>query len=172
MERGKFPGMKALILVHLSSLDNYAEFSFDATGVYDQAWRLAERIAKAAHEFAGPLYIVDQNWKFLGEKNDEPRQWLWNELEVRPDAVWIHFDEDYQDWKVFLPKFLKRLKKDKITQAVMGGVWHDPSLKVGCVTTTYLYLKMNGIKARVDRALVGCETDYGPEGDPNFLFRK
>lgn len=164
--------MKALILVHLSSLDNYAEFSFDVTGVYDQAWRLAERIAKAARAFKGPIYIVDQDWIFLGEKNDEPRRWLWEELKRRPDAVWFEFDEDHHDWDVFLPKFLKRLKKDKITQAVMGGVWHDPSLKIGCVTKTYLYLNAYGIKAKVDKSLVGCETDYGPEGDPNFLYRK
>lgn len=164
--------MKALILVHLSSLDNYAEFSFDVTGVYDQAWRLAERIARAVDAFDGPIYIVDQNWIFLGEKNDEPRQWLWSELADPPRATWIHFDEDYQDWDVFLPQFLRRLKKDKITEAVMGGVWHDASLKTGCVTHAYLYLKAHGIKAKVDKSLVGCETDYGPTGDPTFLFRK
>lgn len=163
--------MKALLLVHLSSLDNYAEFSKDETGVYDQAWRLAERIAKAAREFRGPLFIVDQNWEFLGEKNDEPRRWLWQELEGRPDAKWMEFDEDLQDWDKFLPKLLKKLQRAGVTEVVMGGVWHDPTEESGCVTTTWVYLRQF-MKAKVDPNLVGCETDYGPAGDPNFIYRR
>lgn len=164
-------GRRALLLVHLSSLDNYAEFSKDTTGVYDQAWRLAERIAKAVREFRGPVFIVDQGWEFLGEKNDEPRRWLWEELEERPDAQWMQFDEDLHDWDKFLPKLLKKLRRAKVTEVVMGGVWYDPTEGSGCVTATYIYLRQY-MKAKVDARLVGCETDYGERGDPKFKYRR
>lgn len=163
--------MKALVLVHLSSLDNYTDFSKDATGVYDGAWRLAERIGKAAREFRGPVFIVDQNWEFLGEKIDEPRRWLWGELEDIPDVTWMEFDEQFDYWEAFLPKLLIKLQRAGVTEVVMGGVWHDPTLESGCVTRTYLFLKKY-MKAKVDKKLVGCEVDYGPRGDPNFMYRK
>lgn len=164
--------MKALLLVHLSSLDNYAEFSKDATGVYDQAWQLAERIAKAIREFRGPVYIVDQNWSLLREKSSEPRKWLLEEIaRTQPDALWIEFDEQLDDWDDFLPELAHKLVKDGVTEVVMGGVWHDPTLESGCVTATFLYLKQF-IKAKVDRKLVGCETDYGTRGDPKFVYRR
>ena len=167
--------MKALLLVHLSSLDNYAEFSYDATGSYKQAFELAQRIASAVRRFRGPVYIVDQNWSLLREPSSAPRRWLLEELQrdnrIKDNQTWIQFDEQDSDWDEFLPQLAHKLAKDGVTEVAMGGVWHDPTLESGCVTTTYLYLK-DFMKAKVDPRLVGCETDYGKRGDPNFIYRK
>lgn len=167
--------MKALLLVHLSSLDNYAEFSHDATRRYDKAWRLAERLAKAIRTFQGPVYIVDQMWSLLDEPSSEPRRWLLAEIqeaEARGQKVsWIEFDEQLEDWEVFLPNLLERLDRDGITSVRMGGVWHDPTLESGCVSYTYQYL-IDHLNATVDKKLVGCETDYGKRGSAGSMFRK
>jgi hypothetical protein len=167
--------VKALLLVHLSSLDNYAEFSHDVTQRYDKAWHLAERLAKAIRTFQGPVYIVDQTWSLLANPSSEPRRWLLAEIqeaEARGQKVsWIEFDEQLEDWEVFLPNLLERLKRDGISEVRMGGVWHDPTLEYGCVTYTWLYLKHH-LKATVDRKLVGCETDYGKRGPAGSMYRK
>jgi hypothetical protein len=163
--------MKALLIVHLSSLDNYAEFSHDELGSYDPAWRLARRLAKAIISFEGPVYIVDQMWSLLPEPSSEPRAWLLQAIGDRKDIVWIEFDEQLADWDAFLPELLERLRRDGISQVRMGGVWHDPTLESGCVSYTWLYLRKH-LKATIDKKLVGCETDYGKRGPTDFMYRK
>lgn len=136
----------ALIIVHLSSLDSYAEFVGERA-----AGALAARITTAVRTHSGPIYIIDQGW-------DGP---LRNAVVKRMRGVkgrWIHFDEDHDDWNRFLPTLKRQLARDRVDQAVIGGVWYDPEHKSGCATEVYLYLR-RVMPTKVDERLVGCETD-------------
>jgi hypothetical protein len=137
---------KALVIVHLSTIDSYAWHVSEA-----KAKALAERIIQAIRKHRGPVYIVDQFWegplrdRIAAAVSDIP-------------AKWIEFDEDVGDWKRFLPSLKRRLTRDRVTDVVIGGVWFDPTLKEGCATQVYLYL-LSTIPAKVDETLVGCSTD-------------
>ena len=137
---------KALVIVHLSSIDSYAW-----TVGEEKAKQLAERIIRAIRKHRGPVFIVDQCW-------DGPlREQIATAISDVP-AKWIEFDEDVGDWKRFLPALKRRLTRDRVTDVVIGGVWFDPKLKEGCATKVYLYLAST-IPTKVDKTLVGCATD-------------
>jgi hypothetical protein len=137
---------KALVIVHLSTIDSYAW-----TIGEEKATQLADRIIRAVRKHRGPVYIIDQFW-------DGPlRDRIAAEISAVP-AQWIEFDEDVGDWKRFLPSLKRRLTRDHVTSVVIGGVWFDPKLKEGCATEVYLYL-LSTIPTKVDKTLVGCETD-------------
>jgi hypothetical protein len=157
----------ALVLVHLSSLDNYADFARDEIGDtdFDIAYALAGNIAEAIEKHKGPIYIIDQNW-YLMDDESKPREWLLAEIDVigRP-ITWIEFDEQDQPWKPFLEKLGKRLEKDGVTSVKLGGVFFEEGLRTGCVTAVYLHLRRL-MPAKVDPEIVGCESDYGVEYDP------
>jgi hypothetical protein len=136
----------ALVIVHLSTIDSYAW-----TVGEEKAKQLATRIIQAIRRHRGPVYVVDQFW-------DGP---LRNEVAAAVadiPIVWIEFDEDVGDWKRFLPSLKRRLKRDRVTNVVVGGVWYDPKLEEGCATEVYLYLASR-MPTKVDERLVGCETD-------------
>jgi hypothetical protein len=137
---------KALVIVHLSSIDSYASHVGEAKGK-----QLTERLIRAIRKHRGPVYIVDQFW-------DGPlRDQIVTAVSDVP-AKWIKFDEDVGDWERFLPALKRRLTRDHVTAVVVGGVWFDPDLKEGCATRVYLYL-LSTIPAKVDKTIVGCETD-------------
>lgn len=136
----------ALVIVHLSTIDSYAW-----TIGEEKAWQLADRIIRAVRRHKGPVYIVDQFW-------DGPlRDHIVAEVRDVP-VTWIKFDEDVSDWDRFLSSLKRRLVRDKVTNVVLGGVWYDPKLESGCATRVYLYL-LPSIPTKVDKDLVGCETD-------------
>lgn len=136
----------ALVIVHLSSIDSYAEFVGTPA-----AAQLSERITSAVRAHRGPVYIIDQGW-------DGP---LRNAAVKRMHGVhgrWLHFDEDVDDWNRFLPAFKRQLTRERVDQVVIGGIWYDPDLKTGCATEVYLYLR-RAFPTKVAPDLVGCETD-------------
>ena len=137
---------KALVIVHLSTIDSYAWHVSE-----EKAKQLAERIIRAIRKHRGPVYIVDQFWEgplraqIAAEVSDVP-------------AKWIEFDEDVGDWDRFLPSLKRRLTRDRVTNVVIGDVWFDPKLKEGCATRVYLYL-LSTLPTKIDKTLVGCATD-------------
>lgn len=151
---------EALVVIHLSSLDSYADAAHDLTGHWLDAEELAENLSEAILTHAGPVYIVDQNWLFIGRES-RPRDRLLDAIEPRKDIVWIEFDEQMEEpgWSRFLRTLVRRLKKDRITSVRLGGVWFDPELKIGCVTYTYRFLR-KFLSTIVDRSIVGCEEDF------------
>lgn len=137
---------KALVIVHLSTIDSYAWHVGE-----EQAKALAARLIRAIRTHRGPVYIVDQFW-------DGPlREQIVADISGTP-AKWIEFDEDVGDWKRFLPALQRRLTRDRVTDVVVGGVWFDPKLEEGCATEVYLYLASR-IPTKVNETLVGCATD-------------
>lgn len=137
---------KALVIVHLSTIDSYAWNIGEA-----KAKALADRLVRAIRAHRGPVYIVDQFW-------DGPlREQIVRAVSDVP-AKWIEFDEDVGDWKRFLPALKRHLTRDRVTDVIIGGVWFDPTLETGCATEVYLYLASR-IPTKVNEAIVGCTTD-------------
>ena len=135
-----------LVIVHLSSVDSYAWQVGQEAGE-----RLARSLIEAVRKHKGPVYIIDQGW-------DGPLRDMIKKDVADIPVTWMRFDEDVQEWATFLPRLKKRLQRDGVTRAVIGGVWYDPTLKEGCATTVYLYL-LRSLPVEVDRSIVGCIGD-------------
>lgn len=170
--------IEALVIIHLSSLDSYADIEHEASGEYTHSYQLASDMAKAVLEHKGPVFIVDQGWLFIGRES-RPRSYFEEEVGVDYDEIhkkveaafqgqdpvyqqheprditWIIFDEEYEDWDVFLGLLRKKLKEAKVDKVVLGGLFFESDLSEGCVTFTYKEL-LKTIPTKVDPGLVGC----------------
>lgn len=109
-------------------------------------------------EHRGPVYIVDQGWE-LHPQWSRPRKKLLEAIRFRQDIIWIRFDEAEAPWEPFLRELGEMLRKDRVTDVVLGGIWFDPKSKDGCVTQVYNHLQSR-FKTKVNRDIVGCETDF------------
>lgn len=142
--------MKALVIVHLSSLDAYAE----RAGL-EKAFALAERLAEAILSWRGPVYVIDQRWP-RGEWS-EPRLETVFEVQLQRDIEWIFFDEWREDWEESMKKFRATLIRDGIKEVFLGGVWYDTSHKVGAVAELARFLKTR-FRVSIRTDLVGSTT--------------
>lgn len=138
----------ALVIVHLSSLDMYA----DMYGV-DTAQDLVDRLVDAVLDHAGPVYIIDQRWPY-SEKISDPRLDFVNRVQLARDINWLHFEDDNVVWELFLEHFGNHLKRDKVRTVVLGGVWYSPE-GAGCVSDAQEYLSQS-FTVRVNPRLVAC----------------
>jgi hypothetical protein len=180
--------VESLVIIHLSSLDSYADIEYEATEDRDGSYDLAFRMADAVVKHQGPVFIVDQGWYGLGRES-RPRwrfldevagreeggidyeQWQKaDELEIYQqhgparDITWIKFDEQYSEWDEFLKLLQRLLKKAKTTKVVLGGLFFEHDLSEGCVTATYQFLKTI-FPTKVDPGLVGCVNDFYEPGE-------
>jgi len=157
----------ALVLVHPGSLDSFAEsFSDDddddtddgdcAWGI-DEAYELASSMIMAAVEHHGPVFLIDNP-----DTGGRIYKWFKTELERKSlkDLVVVPFSDGVDDWDTFLPVFTGRLKELGVKSAVVGGLWWDPSLKSGCATTAFTYLRdhLPG-GAGIDKDILGVVSD-------------
>lgn len=140
--------MDALVIVHLSSLDAFAE----REGM-EEARELAARLRDRIVNFMGAVYVIDQRWP-AGE-HSAPRYKLVKEIELQRDIRFVHFDDQNDDWMIFLKQFRAQLIRDGIRNVILGGVWYHPGGEAGCVSEAYTVLRRN-LRVRVDRDLVGC----------------
>lgn len=146
---------KALVIVHLSSLDAYA----DEFGI-DKAAALVRRMKYTIKRHEGLVYVIDQGWP-LSEPYSIPRQAFMRTMELYPTIQWRTWDERGEPWEKFLERFKHQLQTAKVTEIVLGGIWFDPHEGVvGCVTETYDYLK-KAIPTKVDPSIVGCVPEPG-----------
>jgi hypothetical protein len=147
---GPSEGRKALVIVHLSSLDSYTDYAGSEEGKL-----LGERLTQAILSHPGPVIIVDQDWE-TGYQASRPRESLLEAIQRRQDVVWIKFEEAEESWDDFFPKLYAALDQVEATSSVIGGIWYEPSLHTGCATFVYLHLKQR-MPTVVDEDLVGCE---------------
>lgn len=140
--------MDALVIVHLSSLDAFAERAGLAQA-YDLAARLRARIVS----FGGEVYVIDQRWPF-GDYSS-PREKLVRAIELQRDIHFVHFDDQNEDWMVFLREFRAQLIRAGIHHVILGGIWYYPGGEAGCVSEAYGVLRRN-LRVRIDQELVGC----------------
>ena len=151
----------ALVLIHLSSLDSFADFFRDEDPKFTGTYALAARLTEAAIKHDGPVVIADQDWAAAGP-HSRPRFMFEQALKRSGRKVTrIHFDEDESDWDPFLAKLRKTLERLGVERVILGGVWFDPGEAGGCVTATYQYLKLF-FTTTVASDLVGCEDDMAP----------
>lgn len=143
----------ALVIVHLSSLDAYAE----SVGIH-QAEKLARRIILKIQRHNGPIYVVDQDWEYIVPWSG-PRRSVVLAIARNPKVRWIRFDEAIDDWDRFLLKLRRVVRENGIESAVVGGIWFDPKMKTGCATEVYLFLKSILPSVKADRNILGCEED-------------
>jgi hypothetical protein len=153
--------IEALVIVHLSSLDAYTALMHDVWGHFDNGEQLGQEMTKAILEHPGPVYIIDQDWE-LGRRESRPREELLKAIKPRKDIKWISFDEAASDWEDFLPYFRRRLRREGITSAILGGVWYAENEESGCVTQVLQDLR-EIMPAKVNESIVGCESDADEE---------
>lgn len=139
--------MKALVIVHLSSLDAYAK----RAGL-PAAAALAHRLEEAILSWPGSVYVIDQRWPI--DEWSGPRWNLVKHVQLKRDIQWMEFDEDEQDWTIFLKHFRAALIRAGVKEVVLGGVWYYPDRESGAVTDAYLVLK-HSLKVKIDDNLVG-----------------
>ena len=127
--------MKALVIVHLSSLDAYTDAFGEQAGA-----RLAYEFYQKIEDFDGPVFIVDQDWPVTGSSG--PRRALYRSLQsltFQKNIYYEHFDEASVEWPAFMEKFREMLKRMGVSHTVIGGIWYDPDLKTGAVTDIYKF---------------------------------
>ncbi len=136
--------MKALVIVHLSSLDAYSE----QAGL-EKASALAEYLRYAILSWEGRVYIIDQRWPF--SDLSEPRRNLVFDVQLKRDIRWTHFDEWRDDWEELMREFGSMLIRDGVREVVLGGVWYEPAdgAQAGAVADMLRILKKKHIRVRV-----------------------
>lgn len=139
---------RALVIVHLSSLDAYAQYA----GL-KKTNDLAKRLEEAILSWDGPVYVIDQRWSF-GEFSG-PRWNLVMNVQLKRDINWIHFNDNTEDWNLFVRQLRTRLIRDGVKKVTLGGVWYDPEKEGGCVTDVSRIFKKH-LQVKVDENLVGC----------------
>jgi hypothetical protein len=155
----------ALVIVHLSSLDAYTEMGHEVEGDDAGGEDLAFWVERAIMEHKGPVYVIDQGWEFHPHWS-RPRKGLLDAIRFRKDIAWMRFDEAEEPWDPFLKEFEKTLRENVVTDVILGGIWFDPQIKGGCVTQVYSHLKSR-FRTKVNRDIVGCETDFDESEPPN-----
>lgn len=127
--------MKALVIVHLSSLDAYTDKFGEDAGA-----NLAYEIYQKIDDFDGPIFIIDQNWPLTAESG--PRSALYKALQpllLQKNIYFEHFEESAVEWTRFLDNFRRMLRQMGVTHTVIGGLWYDKDLKTGAVTDVYKF---------------------------------
>lgn len=175
---------KALVVVHLSSLDSYTDIEYEATEDRERSYEIAYNLGEEVLKHKGPVIIVDQGWLFIGRESRPRGQFLddvmtredyeafqatepldvYEQLGPHRDITWIKFDEDEAAWADFFPVLDRVLKDRGVKSARLGGVFYEPDLSEGCVTEVYKHLrKLMPVKVEAD--LVGCVSDFYDPGE-------
>ena len=159
--RANPPGRDWLILVHPGSLDSYAM----SMASDPQARGLAEAMASEARDTTGPVIVVDNP-----DVGGGVYAFFRRELKAaRPDAEIMPFDEAVQEWDVFLPQLVKKIKaKGKPRSINVGGIWWQDDLEDGCASTVYKHL-LGAFGKKVmkepDRSILGSHEDEEDDAD-------
>ena len=131
MELQENASKRALVIIHLSSLDSFTEEYGFANGAY-----VASQLYTAIQKHDGLVVVVDQGWEFNGEKSD-PRQLVLSLLEKHPQAVWFPHTEEtlmYSDqWDQPMQQLGALLRDQGVSSIVLGGCYASEDEERGCV---------------------------------------
>jgi hypothetical protein len=133
-------GKKALVLVHVSSLDSYRETIHELCGdkyaAKEAARALTESLVEAAIRHKGPVVVIDNGWDghFVDDFRAAVRQ-------KRPDAIWVAHGEDARSWESLFRELDLILAVTHATRAIVGGVWWFADGSAGCVNAVLGHLK-------------------------------
>lgn len=177
-------GNEALVLVHLSSMDSLAASDVSDPENRDLPERLASSLGDSicydVERHPGPVYVVDQAWSPDHRESYQRREVLKCLEQKRPDVKWILFDEGFGDeladpelmqrfrheriggdrdgdWSKFLPALCRRLRRDGVKRAKVGGLWYTPDNSSGCASRVASYLNRQCLPAKIDGSIAAEE---------------
>lgn len=138
---------KALLIVHLSSLDAFVWEHGDQEG-----HRLAEAL-RLAFSSPGPLIITDQNYPLVGKESRFRRQLL-EMLQNREHVTWFAHDEERdEEWAAPMQQLGQVLRDKQLTHLRVGGFEASEDGTHGCVNETMRWLTQQGFHCSLDAAL-------------------
>ena len=148
---GKSDGEReALIIVHLSDLDNYTW----ECGLHD-GHNMAQALARAVDNYEGLLIATNQQ-KPLHPTYSGPREVVLQALRRRTLVVMIAHDERIDGWEKPLRQIEEKLREHAVSHVVLGGFEYRPGEPFpGCVLETKRLLEEQGFVCRVDEKLCG-----------------
>lgn len=155
---------RALVLVHVDSLDSYASQGGPAMGLGDN-WE------SAMSGFKGDTIVVSQGWYKEGNAFSREAMDAVRGIVQSADHV-IEFDEAEEEWGPFLKELDTLLKKQGITQVDVGGIWYDPNGQEGCATEVIQFLQKQGYKVTPREELLGCEDDIDEDWEEAITLPK
>ena len=150
---------RALVIVHLSSLDSLAWSQGDVA-----AEALAARLASAVRRHPGPVVVLDQGWA----QPSPARRLVAAALDARADVTRLRFDEDTAPWGPFLTRLARSLRRLGVGSVRLGGLWWDEASArsgdavTGCATTVYRALREGGFRVTADRTLLAIPDEAAP----------
>jgi hypothetical protein len=157
MELQENAGKRALVIIHLSSLDSFTEEYGFANGAY-----VASQLCAAIQAHDGLVVVVDQGWEFNGEKSD-PRQLVLKALEKHSQVVWFSHTEEtliYSDqWGQPMQQLGALLRDRGVTSIVLGGCYASEDEERGCVNAARKAIAAQGFACQIDKDLCGFEEE-------------
>jgi hypothetical protein len=147
---------EALIIVHLSSIENYLSF-FGA----DAALELAACIKIGIITHPGPVLIMDQDDETsLSQAGKELRSFILDARHYHPESfTLLHHDElqDAAPWEEGMQPIIHQLREWGVKRVRLGGFWASRSGQSGCVHETYRQLCYRGFSCMIVPRLCGYE---------------
>lgn len=141
--------MKALVIVHLSTLDHLTSVNRDRAE--DIAAQLMDDVWFDSPIGGGLLVVVDQQWDFA-TWDSAPRKVVLESIQRRREAgratITMKFDESTKKWAKFLPQLEALLRRHGVTEVGVSGLWYDPENDRGCAYTVEKYLRSRGFKVQ------------------------
>lgn len=151
----------ALLLVHLSSLDAYAD-RYGPIRAHSLCRRLCARIAASSRAIA-----TDQGWPC--DADSTARQLLYRALAAHPRATIFPHDEETDGWASPMDGLADLPASRRVGAVIVGGVWLDADGAGGCVAATAEALRSRGIRATIERSLCGVDEGADTEDDGTLV---
>lgn len=165
---GDGPGRRALLLMHVDSIESYAAAWTDAKGRQMGRAIAEELVEEWKHAVATAKGRGDKVYVVRGGGFGGDSRYMNSLYAAIGDAEYIEFDEAVQSWKAFEKKLIALIRRDEITEVDLGGIWYSDCGTTGCATEAGNILRRRGVKVTPDRDLLGYEPkdeDYDPDDE-------
>jgi hypothetical protein len=144
-----------LVIVHLSSIDNYIDFY----GL-DPAIQLVTDLKMAIITGYPTVQtiIMDQEWTEISNPAKSLRASVYELSKFYPITL-FHHDElcDINPWTDGIKKLARLLRELRTSRVRLGGLWASESGITGCVHEVQRQLRARNIPCYIDSSLVAME---------------
>jgi hypothetical protein len=146
---------ETLVIVHLSSIDNYIDFyGIDAAIQFVTDLKMAIVTGYPTVQ----TVIMDQEWD---EISDEAFALRYSVLELQNfyPITLFHHDElcDISPWQEGMKKLAKLLREMETSRVRLGGLWAKARGATGCVHEVQRCLRARNIPCSIDSSLIALE---------------
>jgi hypothetical protein len=146
---------ETLIVVHLSSIDNYIDFyGLDSAIQFVTDLKMAIITGYPTTK----TIIMDQEWTEISDAAKSLRTSV-TELSKLYPVTLFHHDElcDVSPWQDGMTKLARLLREMKTSRVRLAGLWASESGATGCVHEVQRQLRARNIPVFVDTSLVALE---------------